>query len=184
MPLGETDYLQLVSSYTGTNIVADLPGALVPLWCDDYGAANPAAELVEVAVAEAGGPPFTYLFDIAAQRNVVAWGVPGYVTHKRDATRMAGHPIGGDSRYHRGHLMSHGTGGGTDINLVPQLGSLNIGAFRRMERLVRAIAQAHQTCFYFVRTLYADPSSQMPSRIEQCVIQPSRAVSYALHANV
>ena len=55
--------------------------------------------------------------------------------------------------------------------------------FRRMERLVRAIAQAHETCFYFVRTLYAD-ASQMPSQIEQCVIQPSHAVSYALHANL
>ena len=51
------------------------------------------------------------------------------------------------------------------------------------DNLVRAIAQAHDTCFYFVRTLYAD-ASQMPSQIEQCVIQPSRAVSYALHGNI
>jgi hypothetical protein len=183
MAVDRNTYAQLVSDYKGNDIVADLPARLVPLWCDDYGAASPAAELVEVTVAESGGPPFTYLFDLTLQRNVVAWGVPGYVTHKRDAGRMAGHPLGGDSKYHRGHLMSHGTGGGTDINLVPQLGSLNIGAFRRMEKFVRQLAQQHQTCLYFVRTLYGD-GSQMPRQIEQCVIQPSKAMSYALHSNV
>jgi hypothetical protein len=183
MPIDEGTYLQLVSAYRGDDIVGDLPGVLVPLWCDDYYSTNPAAELVEVKIAEPHGPPFSYLFDLTPQRNVVAWGVPAYVTSKRDATRMQGHPLGGDDRYHRGHLMSHATGGGTDINLVPQLGSVNIGAFRRLERLVRALAQQHQTCLYFVRTIYRD-ASQMPGQIEQCVIQPSGSVSYAIHANV
>jgi len=183
MPIDESNYLQLVSAYKGNDIVADLPDMLVPLWCDDYSETNPLAELVQVNIGEPTGPPFSYLFDLTPQRNVVAWGVPGYVTHKRDATRMSGHPLGGDSRFHRGHLMSHGTGGGTDINLVPQLGSLNIGAFRRLERLVRFLAQQHQTCLYFVRTIYGD-SSQMPRQIEQCVVQPSKAVSYAIHSNV
>ena len=183
MPISQATYLQLVSVYRGNDIVADLPAVLVPLWCDDYAASNPAAELVEV---ELDAPPpsrgFSYLFDLNLQRNVVAWGIPGYVTHKRDASRMAGHPVGGDHRYHRGHLMSHGTGGGTDINLVPQLGRLNIGAFRHLEKTVRALAQQHQTCLYLVRTLYAD-SSQMPSHLEQCAIHPSKAVTYALHSN-
>jgi DNA/RNA non-specific endonuclease len=183
MPIDEGTYLKLVSAYTGTDIVHDLPGVLVPLWCDDYAAGNPVAELVEVTTAEPGGPPFSYLFDLIPQRNIVAWGVPSYVSHGRDAARMRGHPLGGDSRYHRGHLMSHGTGGGTDINLVPQLGSLNIGAFRRLERMVRDLAQQHQTCLYFVRTVYGDATSQMPSQIEQCVVQPSKIVSYAIHAN-
>jgi hypothetical protein len=182
MPLNEQSYLTLVSAYKGSDIVGDLPRALVPLWCDEYAAATPGAEIVEVPVGEAGGPTFSYLFDLSRQRNIVAWGVPGYVTHKRDGARMAGHPLGGDGRYHRGHLMSHATGGGTDINLVPQLGRLNIGAFRRLERFVRQLAQQHQTCLYVVRTLYAD-ESQMPRRIEQCVVQPSRAVAYALHDN-
>ena len=64
-----------------------------------------------------------------------------------------------------------------------QLGSVNIGPFRRLERMVRGLAQQHQTCLYFVRTVYGD-TSQMPSQIEQCVIQPSKAVSYAIHANL
>jgi hypothetical protein len=130
-----------------------------------------------------GGPNFSYLFDLTLQRNVAAWGIPGYVTHKRDASRMAGHPLGGDHRYHRGHLMSHGTGGGTDINLVPQRGSLNIGAFRRLEKLVRQLAQQHQTCLYFVRTLCTN-ISVIPHQIERCVVQPSKAVSYAIKANI
>lgn len=183
MPIDEGTYLQVVAAYTGNDIVGELPDSLVQLWRDDYAAASPLAELLQVDVAEPGGPPFSYLFDLALQRNVVAWGVPAYVTHKRDATRLAGHPLGGDNRYHRGHLMSHATGGGTDINLVPQFGSLNIGAFRRLERLVRSLAQQHQTCLYFVRTVYGD-ASQMPRQIEQCVIQPSKAVSYAIHDNV
>jgi len=183
MPIDEGTYLQLVSAYKGNDIVGELPDSLVPLWCDDYAASNPLAELVQVDIAEPTGPPFSYLFDLTPQRNVVAWGVPAYVTHKRDATRMSGHPLGGNNRYHRGHLMSHGTGGGTDINLVPQLGSLNIGAFRRLERLVRSLAQQHQASLYFVRTVYGD-SSQMPRQIEQCVIQPSKAVSYAIHNNI
>ena len=182
MPINQASYLQLVSAYKGNDIVGDLPDELVPLWCDDYAATNPAAELVEVPLVQTGGPTFSYLFDLALQRNVVAWGTPVYVTHKRDASRMAGHPLGGDSRYHRGHLMSHATGGGTDINLVPQLGSLNIGQFRKLERFVRDLAQQHQSCLYFVRTLYGD-DSQMPRQLEQCVIQPSKSVSYDLHNN-
>lgn len=183
MPIDEATYLQLVSAYKGEDIIADLPDRLTRIWCDSYAQQNPRAELVQVDLAEPAGHGFSYLFDLTLQRNVVAWGVPGYVTHKRDAARMSGHPIGGNYKYHRGHLMSHATGGGTDINLVPQKGSLNIGAFRRLERLVRRLAQQHTVCLYFVRTLYAD-TSQMPSHIEQCVIQPSRSVSYAIHSNL
>jgi hypothetical protein len=183
MAINEATYLQLVSAYKGNDIVADLLDSLVPLWCNDYAASSPASELVEVNDGTPSGRSFSYLFDLSLERNVVAWGIPGYVTHKRDAARMARHPVGGDHRYHRGHLMSHGTGGGTDINLVPQRGSLNIGAFRRLERQVRDLAQQHQTCLYFVRTLYTD-GSQMPHQIEQCVVQPSKAVSYAMHSNV
>jgi hypothetical protein len=182
MPIDESTYLRLVAAYKGNDIVSDLPQQLAPLWCDDYGAANPAAELVEVNLHDPSGAAFFYLFDLTLQRNVVAWGQPGYVTHRRDTGRMSGHPLGGDSRYHRGHLMSHGTGGGTDINLVPQLGRLNTGAFRRLERLVRSLAQQHRRCLYFVRTLYS-AAGQMPRAIEQCVIQPSKVVSYAIHAN-
>ena len=122
----EGTYLQLVSAYKGNNIVGELPDSLVPLWCDDYTASNPLAELVQVDIAEPTGPPFSHLFALTPQRNVVAWGVPAFVTHKRDATCMRGHPLGRDNRYHRGHLMSHATGGGTDINLIPQLGSLRV----------------------------------------------------------
>jgi hypothetical protein len=183
MSLNEQTYLALISAYKGSDIVRELPTKLVPLWCDDYGETTPSAEIVEVTVSDPTGPPFTYLFDLSLQRNIAAWGVPAYATHRRDAARMAGHPLGAGSRYHRGHLMSHGTGGGTDINLVPQLGSVNVGAFRRLERLVRQLAQQRQTCLYFVRTIYRD-QSQVPRQIEQGVVQPSKSLSYAMHGNV
>ncbi|HTN11973.1 MAG TPA: pyridoxal-phosphate dependent enzyme, partial [Acetobacteraceae bacterium] len=79
------------------------------------GGAYAVANLLEVEHARSGAMPASLTVTCATDGNhgrSVAWGVPGYVTHKRDATRMAGHPLGGDSRYHRGHLMSHGTGGG------------------------------------------------------------------------
>ena len=86
----EGTYLQLFASYQGNDIVGELPRCLVPLGCDDYAAQNPLAQLVEVDTGEPGGTSFSCLFDLVPQRNVVAWGVPTYVTHKRDATRMAG----------------------------------------------------------------------------------------------
>jgi DNA/RNA endonuclease G (NUC1) len=95
---------------------------------------------------------------------------------------MAGHPLANAGKFHRGHLMAHSIGGGTDINLVPQLGSLNIGAFRVLERMVRDQAKQNLRSFYFVRPIYNN-ASQMPSRFEQCVILPSKALFYSLHNN-
>jgi hypothetical protein len=92
-------------------------------------------------------------------RNVVAWDVPAYVTHKRDTARMSGHPPGGDGRYHRGHLMSHTTGGGTDINLVPQLGSLNIGNFRKLDGWFAAWRNRTDAA-----STLRGPSMRMPAR--------------------
>jgi hypothetical protein len=38
-------------------------------------------------------------------------------------------------QYHRGHVVPHTLGGGTDINLVPQLGKINIVRFGRWRNL-------------------------------------------------
>src|ERR1022692_4804325 len=69
MPIDEGTYLQFVSAYKGNDIVGELPDRLVPLWCDDYAATNPLAQLVQVDIAEPTGPPFSYLFDLTPQRN-------------------------------------------------------------------------------------------------------------------
>lgn len=177
----EGTYRQLIASYRGHLVVADIPGRLVPLWCDDYYSKNHGAQLVEVDLDDSG-TSISYLFDINLQRTIVAYGVPIFAKHQRDAGRMAGHPNSAGPEFHRGHLMAHSIGGGTDINLVPQLGRLNIGEFRILERRVRDLAKQNLNCFYFVRPIYTD-KSQMPTTFEQCVILPSRSLVYAIHQN-
>jgi hypothetical protein len=179
--IAESTYRNLIASYSGQDIVTNIEEELIPLWCDAYYTDNPKAEVVQVDLDEASSS-FSYLFDIELERVLVAFGVPIYSKHKRDASRMAGHPLANAGKFHRGHLMAHSIGGGTDINLVPQLGSLNIGAFRVLERLVRDMAKQSLRSFYFVRPLYGD-RSQMPNRFEQCVILPSKALLYSLHNN-
>jgi hypothetical protein len=180
--LTEETYRNLVAAHAGQDVVDEIPEHLVPLWCNDYYFSNPKAELLLVDLKDSG-TEFNYLFDIGLGRVVVAFGVPIFATHKRDAGRMAGHPLSAGGEFHRGHLMAHSIGGGTDINLVPQLGKLNIGEFRRLERLVRDRARDNLKCLYFVRCIYLT-GSQTPSLFEQCVISPSRVVNYARHRNL
>jgi hypothetical protein len=179
-------YRNLITSYRGRDIVTDLPESLVPLWCDDYYADNPKAEVVQVDLDESASS-FSYLFDIELQRVLVAFGVPAFSKHLRDASRMAGHPLANAGKFHRGHLMAHSIGGGTDINLVPQLGKLNIGAFRVLERMVRDLARQNLRSLYFVRPIYgkslAKDKVQMPRQFEQCVILPDKTFRYILHQN-
>ena len=177
MAITERTYEALISEYKGNDIMAEFPAKLIPMWCDDYCQKVPSAEIVEV---ELGG--FHYLFDLCVERPVVAFGEPIFTTTKRDTARMAGHPLSDGSKYHRGHLIGHSIGGGTDINLVSQLGSVNIGSFRVLERYVRDLAQQNTSCFYFVRAIYSGPS-QKPHQIEQCVISLPRSMKYALHPN-
>jgi len=179
--LTEAAYRKLIASYRGNQVVEDLPGKLVPLWCDDYCLKNPRADLVAIDLDESG-TSFTYLFDINLQRTIVAYGVPIFSKHRRDAGRMAGHPLSAGPDFHRGHLMAHSIGGGTDINLVPQLGKLNIGQFRVLERKVRDLAMKNLPCLYFVRPIYTN-KSQTPGMFEQCVILPSKMLTYRLHKN-
>ena len=179
--LREGTYRSLVASYPGKNIVAGLPDSLVSLWCHAYTAASPNAELISVDLNESGST-LTYLFDIHLQRTVVAYGVPVFATNPRDSGRMAGHPNSAGPHYHRGHLIAHAIGGGTDINLVPQLGKLNIGQFRILERQVRDLARQRVGCLYFVRPVYSG-QSQTPTQFEQGVIQPPKQLLYAMHKN-
>jgi hypothetical protein len=174
-------YAELAGKYRGADIITGIAAKLVSLWCDDYYFTNPSAELVEVDVGESA-TSFNYLFDIRLQRTIVAFGVPTFSQHRRDASRMAGHPLSAGSEFHRGHLMAHSIGGGMDINLVPQLGKLNIGEFRVLERMVRDLAKQSLRCLYFVRPIYSN-QKQTPKRFEQCVILPSGRIQYALHSN-
>ena len=92
---------------------------------------------------------------------------------------MRGHPRGGGSLYHRGHAIAHTLGGSTDINLVPQMGSVNIGPFRALER------QAVRTpgALYFSYWMYRSATIQRPHRVDQGLVAPEQDPDVRTHAN-
>jgi hypothetical protein len=143
----------------------ELPDRLCDLWCADYRRAFRDAEIVSIAL-----DPFVYLFDLAGERVVAAYGMTGgKASTPRDRARMAGHPKSEGRAYHRGHLMPQSGGGGTDINLFSQLGGVNVGPFRELERA----AVESPGSFYFVRLLYDLTASQRPARVEQGLVLPT-----------
>ena len=146
-----------------SNSVADY---LANIWIADYcqrlGAAT--ADLVEVSEKD-----FRYLFDVAQSRLIAAWGFSvGRSDAPRDKARMAGSPGGPDPKYHRGHAIPHRMGGGTDINLVPQWGALNIGPFRVLENKAIATPGA----LYFTYWIYLGALTQTPAGVEQGLLCP------------
>ena len=150
---------------------------LTKLWLDDYDARASS----DITTVEAGG--FYYLFDFAFGRLIAAWGVSvGRHAADRDAGRMAGHPKAGGDLYHRGHAIPHRLGGGTDINLVPQLGSINIGRFRPLEK--RAVNMPG--ALYFTYWTYATPTgktAQMPNGVDQGLLIAGQAPQITTHGN-
>jgi hypothetical protein len=158
---------------------------LTGLWLDDYHAVTPGGEVV---VTNASG--FSYLFDTRWQRLIAAWGVGrgGHVA-PRDKGRMAGSPRTGGALYHRGHAIPHTLGGATDINLVPQLGAVNVGAFRAIERAAVATPGA----LYFTYWSYRgsrlrtprghDEPGQVPTAVDQGLLVPGAAPRITRHAN-
>jgi len=178
--LTQDTYRKLIATHSGSDF-AGIAKTLIPAWCEDYSFSNPSAEILEVETGTPGAS-FTYLFDLNLERAIAAYGIPSFAKHQRDKSRMAGHPLSAGSQFHRGHLMANSLGGGTDINLVPQLGKLNTGQFRILERHVLDLAKNNVQCFYFVRPIYTN-RSQTPTLFEQCVILSSKSIAYALHQN-
>ncbi len=100
-------------------------------------------------------------------RVVAVWGLSkAEPANTRDTSRMAGF-LGGvwSATYpgrDRGHFFAHTMGGGTDINLFPQLASVNRGGeWRRMERY----AAENPGTFCFIRPIYKG-TSWTPSALE------------------
>jgi hypothetical protein len=129
----------------------------------------------------------TYLFDRAPSRHrgegaddrlVVVWGRSTPPTAPKDAARMAGflRGAGWTRRGHdRGHLVAHGAGGGLDLNLVPQLATLNRGRSgqgRRWRRIERYVAR-HPGTPLFVRPLYGS-GSWIPSAFDYGLVRAGR----------
>ena len=159
--------------------------ALTDLWLDDYDAITPESDVV---LTTAGG--FSYLFDIRWQRLIAAWGISrGAHVGPRDKGRMAGSPRTGGALYHRGHAIPHTLGGVTDINLVPQLGAVNVGAFRALERAAVATPGALYFTYWSYRGARLrtpqgrEEPGQIPTAVEQGLLVPGAAPSITRHAN-
>jgi hypothetical protein len=137
---------------------------LVDAWLSDYRRSWSCDDIIETST-----DGFSYLFDVSNQRLIAAWGISrGRHAGARDKARMAGHPLSAGANYHRGHAIPHTLGGPTDINLVPQLGKINIGPFRRLEKEAVATPGA----LYFTYWIYADQSGQTPVSVEQGLLVP------------
>ena len=150
--------------------------ALVGMWLDDYNSRTPSLDVVETTYGA-----FAYLFDIKHERLIAAWGISrGRHAGTRDKARMAGHPKGAGERYHRGHAIPHTLGGLTDINLVPQLGQINVGPFRELEKLAVATPGA----LYFTYWKYGRSTrTQKPEGVDQGLLRPGLPAEIRAHVN-
>ena len=154
---------------------------LVDVWLSDYGRYASTLDVLETRSAD-----FSYLFDVAAERLVAAWGVSrGRHSGARDASRMAGHPNSVGPLHHRGHAIPHTLGGPTDINLVPQLGRINIGPFRPLEKQ----AVATPGSLYFTYWTYLDSApvrghpGQTPTGVDQGLLISGQSPLIQHHDN-
>ncbi len=159
------------ASIFSTRVVPDL----VRLWLADYDPTGQCQDIVETTSAN-----FSYLFDVANGRLIAAWGISlGRDDQVRDKARMAGHPQSAGTLYHRGHAIPHTLGGPTDINLVPQLGSINVGPFRELERNAVATPGA----LYFTSWKYAPGEGQKPIGVDQGLLIPGSMSKISAHQN-
>jgi hypothetical protein len=148
---------------------------LLDVWLSDYARVAPRSDIIETTTSGC-----SFLFDVTKERLVAAWCISqGRHAGPRDKSRMAGHPLSDGPHYHRGHAIPHTLGGPTDINLVPQLGAVNVGAFRELERKAVATPGA----LYFTYWLYAAGSKQKPAGVDQGMLVPGGAPSIIAHKN-
>jgi hypothetical protein len=154
---------------------SDILPYLQQIWLDDYTSTASDSDIIQVSPDN-----FSYLFDVAAGRLIAAWGISrGEHKGDRPSSRMKKHPKGAGVLYHRGHAIPHTLGGGTDINLVAQLGSVNIGPFRPLE--IEAVATPG--AFYFTYWMYAAGKSQKPKAVEQGLLIAGRPPDIRRHKN-
>lgn len=148
---------------------------LQQVWIADY-----LLHTMEHEIVAVGLDRFSYLYDTLGSRLVAAWTISqGPIGHERDKSRMQGHPLTARPGYHRGHVIPHQLGGLCDINLVNQRGSLNIGEFRRLERL----AVANPGALYFTYWQYASAIDDTPAFVDQGLLIPGQPADIVTHAN-
>ena len=109
-PRDITVRLQAVLDRGGRNGASsnDIESCLIEIWLDDYAHGRSTEQVVRV---QAQG--FNYLFDIATERLIAAWGLSRGANHApRPEARMRGFPLSAGPLFHRGHAIAHQLGGG------------------------------------------------------------------------
>lgn len=169
--------VSLPADLAGQGLLDSVSQPLVDRWLAEYGGQWGTANVITTS---AGQQQTHYLFDISACRLIAAWALSkGKHLGKRDSNRMRGFPLSDGPLYHRGHAIPHSMGGQLDINLVPQLGRINTGPFRRLERM----AVDHPGSVYFSYWQYRDATTQRPFAVEQGLLMAGRAPDIARHIN-
>lgn len=128
---------------------------------------------------------FWYLFDSTplgksdpiepANRVLAAWGYtkPDDRVGLRSRLRHYPLPPGSEQTRDRGHLIALASGGGEDVNIVPQASRLNRGhseAGKRWRALERHCA-ATPGVFIFVGLEY-DDTTDVPTRLDVRIVEP------------
>lgn len=157
------DYPELFSWADSLASDTTIPRALEGEWAALYERATPGQRDVRAFTIGT----FTYLWDVtsaaASEPEVRVVGVYGRSVkagHRRNSSRIAGHPLRRPTAgfdVHRGHLAAHSLGGPDEgFNFVVQSARVNLsGRWRRMERY----AAERPGTFLFVRCAYRDLSS-------------------------
>jgi hypothetical protein len=154
---------------------------LVDRWLDHYSETSGPTHIVETTD---GG--FSYLFDVSLQRLVSAWGISrGRHQGARDASRSSGHPLTAGKKYHRGHAIPHTLGGPMDINLVAQLGKVNVGPFRPLEKMAVATPGSLYFTYWIYTPAHAEPSRprQTPTGVDQGLLIAGQMPVIVRHGN-
>ena len=169
-------------------LIAHVDAALSDAVAEDYlGMVGTPGELLTVTFpAEDGSGAFIRtMSDLGTEDRVVAvWGLSRVEpAGTRDKVRMAGF-LGGvwSATYpgdDRGHFFAHTMGGGTDINLFPQLASVNRGGqWREMERY----AAEHHGTLCCVRPVYGAPGWR-PTELDYAVFKLPPDAPFAVWTN-
>lgn len=130
----------------------------------------------EVEIVQFSDRASWYLFDLIPERVVAAWGESRPPEEERDRSRQAGF-IPRFSRHYegkdRGHFLSHGQGGGMDVNFFPQIREVNRGwsDAGKLYRAMETYASNHPGTLCFSRPLYAQHNDTWdPEQVEYGVL--------------
>lgn len=188
MAVSEVDYARLAAEHAPAVETWDafVREALLDRWIAAYRSCTAwAGELLEIEQRE-----LVFLFDAAStlrsagegvgdDRVVAVWGRSRVPDRERERGRLAGFlpNVHAWSRLDldRGHLVAHAAGGGLDLNLFPQMNSLNRGlsAQGRLWRRMENYAARHPGTPLFVRPIYDGPSWR-PVALDYGLLLPER----------